>query len=255
MAKKRKQRGDDENAWMLIAAVAVAAVAAWWILKRRQQATAAPAPEATNQEAAPTNQEAAPTGEPAVSPPIEAPPVFVKDESEALARVIASEAGQQAREAQTMIAWTARNRATQWKTTIARMVCSPCGKQKGDLRPFSSRFAPTGAHRAVAAVVLAAPDGDDPTKGATHILEPRLMDRLHAAGRSPFDAAMVRWRRIHRDGLAYYGSTHDWDFFGPPGGAGERALPKDPDWLDDGVRRVVRGDLDDTERATLGIAA
>jgi hypothetical protein len=152
--------------------------------------------------------------------------VSIDDETEALARVVASEAGRQSAEIQARIAWTARNRARYRRATIARMVCQPCGKQSGNGRPFSSAQAPTAKHRALAAQVLAMPLTEDPTRGADHILEPGLMDRQFAAGMSKFDARAVRVRRL-KGGLDYYGSVGGWDFFGPKGGAGGQPIPAD----------------------------
>lgn len=127
------------------------------------------------------------------------------------------------RASQTRIAWVARNRAKEKRTTIAALVCNPCGRQIGNRRPFSTRLAPTTKHREVAAFVLASPVREDPTRGATHLLEPALMDRLFAAGKARHDARHVR--RSWLGSLDYHGSAQGWDFFGPKGSAGVQPVP------------------------------
>jgi hypothetical protein len=210
------RKGRKTWVWLILAAAGAALV--WWLWRRRKARAAAPAVTA----AEPTPASPAP----APASPGEPPAVSVDDEAEALARVIASEAGRQSPEIQTRIAWTARNRARSKNTTIARMVCQPCGKQVGNRRPFSTAQAPTTKHRALAAQVLAMPFTEDPTRGADHILEPGLMDRQFAAGKSKFDTRAVRARRLE-GGLDYYGSFGGWDFFGPKGGPGAQPLPAD----------------------------
>jgi hypothetical protein len=196
-----------------IALAALGGMLLWWWWQRRKKAQAA--------EAAQTDTPAPPVAQ-ATPPP---PPLYIRDDVEALARVVASEAGAQPRKAQMRIAWVARNRAAEKKTSISALVCSPCGRQVGNRRPFSTRLEPTAEHREVAAYVLATPRSDDPTKGATHMLLPSLMDRQFAAGKAKHDARAVRrsWLRS----LDFYGSAHGWDFFGPKGGPGAQPVPEE----------------------------
>jgi hypothetical protein len=218
--------GKGRKTWVWLVLAAAGAALVWWLWRRRKARAAAPA--VTTAEPAPTALSPSPAlvPPPASTSPGEPPAGSVDDEAEALARVIASEAGRQSPEIQTRVAWTVRNRARYKDTTIARMVCQPCGKQVGNRRPFSSAQAPTAKHRALAAQVLAMPLTEDPTRGADHILEPALMDRQFAAGKSKFDARAVRARRL-KGGLDYYGSFGSWDFFGPKGGPGAQPLPAD----------------------------
>ena len=152
-------------------------------------------------------------------------PLFIRDEVEALARVIASEVGRGTLAERVAIAWCARNRARVRGTMIARLVCSPCGKSQGNRRPFSTMQPASPATRELAAIVLASPQSEDPTQGATSCFEPALQDRLHREGRPGhrLDARGVRvcWLR----GQDYYGSVGRWDLFGPKGGRGARAVP------------------------------
>jgi hypothetical protein len=237
--------------WVWLVVAAAGAVLVVWLWRRRRRASKAevrpapapaplpppvppsPPPPAPPAPAAPIDmsdepeiipRSPSPTGASPITPRPTDLDLWITDEAEALARVIASEAGRQRPEIQTRIAWTARNRARYKNTTIARLVCQPCGKQVGNRRPFSSAQAPTPKHREVAAQVLAMPLTDDPTRGADHILEPGLMDRQFAAGTSKFDARMVRARRL-KGGLDYYGSFGGWDFFGPKGGPGAQPVP------------------------------
>lgn len=138
-------------------------------------------------------------------------------EVEALARVIASEAGGRSYSLaeQRAIAWAVRNRARHRRVTIARLVCSPeCGPCcRG--RPFSSRLAATVASRALAAEVLAAPASDDPTGGALAFFEPAVQDALVSAGRPGYrftsSALRERWEK---DGQRPLGAVGKFEFYG-----------------------------------------
>jgi hypothetical protein len=167
---------------------------------------------------------------PAEEPVIEMPPEIIEregpelllgyvetDETRALGRVIRSEAGSQTLAERVAVAWVARNRAAGQGTTIAKLMCSPCGRQ-GKERPMSTRLAPREEDLQIARQVLAAPRSADPTGGADHAFEPVLQDKLHAAGRPGYtkSAADVRarWTRTR----IYYGNAGRWELYGPKRG-------------------------------------
>lgn len=100
-------------------------------------------------------------------------------EIEALARIIASEAGSGTPAEQTAIAWTARNRF-RGKSIYATQY--PWRSQKGSDPPFSSAQPAKDAHRDLARKVLAADQSEDPTGGATSFFEPRMQDAFAKAG-------------------------------------------------------------------------
>lgn len=104
-------------------------------------------------------------------------------EVEALARVIASEAGSGTLAEQRAIGWTVRNR---FRGKSIYDVEYPWREQKGVKPPFSSRQAPKETHRALARAILAADQSEDPTGGATSFFEFKLQDVAAKA------AAMVR---------------------------------------------------------------
>jgi hypothetical protein len=142
-------------------------------------------------------------------------PVSVQDEAEALARVITSEAGSThySDDERRMIAWTVRNRARRRGTTIARLVCSPCGAQGKD-RPFSSARPATASSRVIARQVLEAPQANDPTSGATAFFEPHVQDLLVAQGRPGyrFTSAELRerWQRGGQQPKGAIGAFEFW---------------------------------------------
>jgi hypothetical protein len=168
------------------------------------------------------------------------PPIYLSDDVEALARVIQSEVGRGTLAERLAIGWCARNRAAARSLSIARLVCSPCGKSSGNARPFSTMLPGTTASRELAAVILASPQSEDPTQGATNCFEPNLQNRLHRAGRPGhrLDARGVRhcWLR----GLDYYGSVGQWDLFGPKAGRGAREVPAE--WDVGGINVCCSGD-------------
>jgi len=145
-------------------------------------------------------------------------PLYVDDETEALARVIHSECGGCSSQQQLHIAWATRNLAAHRRLSIADMVCSPCGPQERG-RPVSSRQPATDADRLMASYVLEAPDLADPTGGARHFINPRLQDELAAAGRggyrgNPYKVVRRRW--MHQYGWApYYRLGPDLELWGP----------------------------------------
>lgn len=153
--------------------------------------------------------------EPGEPPPSPAPRVFISDEIEALARVIASEAGSKrySDDERRAIGWTVRNRARRRKTTIARMVCQPCGPCcRG--RPFASSQPATDDTRRLAREILAAPVEQDPTGGARAFFEPAVQDRLVAERRPGyrFDSATLRakWMREGQHYLSTVGAFEFW---------------------------------------------
>jgi len=170
------------------------------------------------------------------------PPLFIPDEVEALARVITSETGSGPLAERVALGWIARNRARarQPAVSIARLVCAPCGESSGNARPFSTRAPATAQNRELSALILASPQSEDPTQGATSCFEPGLQDRFHAAGKlgHGLDARGIRYCWLR--GLDYYGSVGRWDLFGPKGGKGARPVPRA--WSLDGYAVCCSGD-------------
>lgn len=124
-----------------------------------------------------------------------------RDEVDALARVITSEADGYSEVERTAIAWCVRNRARKRGTSIAKLVCTPTCGPCCHGRPFSSARPSTVVNRELAVRVLGAPQSADPTGGATSFFEPRVQDKLVAAHREGyrFTSAQLRERWI-RDG-------------------------------------------------------
>jgi hypothetical protein len=158
------------------------------------------------------------------SDPSGAPVYYAADETEALARVITSEAARYSLAERTAIAWTARNRARKRGITLVRLVCSPCGPQ-GPGRPFASSRPATAENVRLAREVIAAPQSADPTGGAVAFYEPAVQDklvaenrRLIAAGQPPkypgyrLDSAEVRAKWI-REGQRPMGTVGAFEFF------------------------------------------
>src|SRR5262252_9065389 len=76
-----------------------------------------------------------------------------------------------------------RNRAHKRGISIARLVCYPTCGPCCQGRPFSSARPANDQNRALAHRVLAAPQSEDPTAGATAFFEPHVQDQLVAEGR------------------------------------------------------------------------
>jgi hypothetical protein len=157
------------------------------------------------------------------------PPVYVDDETEALARVIRSEAGTSATPQRIHVAWVTRNLAAERGETIAEMACSPCGPQ-GLGRPVSSRQDAAAEDRELARHILASPATMDPTGGATHFINPMLQDELAARGRPgyrgrPYHEVRRRWQESY-GWEPYYRLGPDLELWGPPRGARLRSGSK-----------------------------
>jgi len=103
------------------------------------------------------------------------------NEIEALARVIASEAGAGTPGEKKAIAWTVRNQARARKKSIYELEF-PWRSQKGGNPPFSSARPASDSHRALARGILAEPISNDSTGGATSFFEPRMQDIFFKAG-------------------------------------------------------------------------
>jgi hypothetical protein len=147
-----------------------------------------------------------------------APPVYVDDEAEALARIIRSEAGTSATPQRIHVAWVTRNLAAERGETIAEMACSPCGPQELG-RPVSSRQEASDVDRELARHILAAPTTMDPTGGATHFINPMLQDELAARGRPgyrgrPYREVRRRWSDSY-GWEPYYRLGPDLELCGP----------------------------------------
>lgn len=118
--------------------------------------------------------------EPRAAIPLESSPLALDGkEVEALARVIASEAGSGTLAEQKGIAWTVRNRFRGKSIYDGEY---PWRAQSGSNPPFSSARDATEATRALARQVLAMPQSQDPTGGATSFFEPRMQDIFTKAG-------------------------------------------------------------------------
>lgn len=112
--------------------------------------------------------------------PLESSPLALDSkEVEALARVIASEAGGGTLAEQKGIAWTVRNRFRGKSIYDGEY---PWRAQSGSNPPFSSARDATEATRALARQVLSMPQSQDPTGGATSFFEPRMQDIFAKAG-------------------------------------------------------------------------
>lgn len=130
---------------------------------------------------------------------------------EALARVMASEAGMMSRNAKRTIAWIARNRSLLTEQTLCELV-APDGRwgPVSATRPFSSAQPADRELLGLASEILAAPQASDLTGGATHGFHSVLQDRLAAQGLAVNDARAVmrRWESVY--GLTRIGHFDDW---------------------------------------------
>lgn len=144
--------------------------------------------------------------------------VWIRDDSEALARVIRSEAGTSPWQHRVHVAWATRNLARARKQGIAEMACSPCGPQQAG-RPVSSKQAPTDDDRQLAKHVLDAPGFLDPTGGATQFVNPALQDELAARAARGYRGRPYRLvRRVWMQDYGwepYYRLGPDLEMWGP----------------------------------------
>ncbi len=141
------------------------------------------------------------------------------DDVTAVGRILRSEVGNGPLDELVAIAWVARNRAKARGVSIRRLVCwpqcGPGGKGPTGSRPFSTRLAPSARGLDVARTVLAAPQSQDPTKGAIAAFEPALQDKLFAEKRPGYnyDAEGIRTRWA-ADGLVKFGTVGRWELLG-----------------------------------------
>jgi hypothetical protein len=157
------------------------------------------------------------------------PIVYVDDETEALARVIRSEAGTGSIQQRIHVAWVTRNLATERGQTVAQMACNPCGPQQLG-RPVSSRQDATEPDRLLARHILTAPPTFDPTGGATHFINPLLQDDLASRGRPgyrgrPYNEVRQRWMQGY-GWEPYYRLGPDLELWGPKRRARNRPPPR-----------------------------
>jgi hypothetical protein len=140
-------------------------------------------------------------------------------EDRALARVIRSEIGSGTAQQRLHVAWATRNLAAERRTSIARMACSPCGRQRAG-RPVSTRQPARPEDVELARLVLAAHPALDPTGGATHFINPRLQDRLALSGKVPGYAGQTytrvrrRWQKVY-GWEPYYRLGPELELWGP----------------------------------------
>jgi|GEM_PF-1581005 len=137
----------------------------------------------------------------------------VSDEAEALGRVITSEADSYSEAERRAIGWCVRNRAHRRKTTVARLVCNPCGPCcKG--RPFSSARAAKARDLTLAREIFDADPSRDPVGGAGAFFEPRLQDKWVKEGRPGYrldaEALRAKWRKDGQRQLATVGAFEFW---------------------------------------------
>jgi hypothetical protein len=136
------------------------------------------------------------------------------DDTEALARVITSEANGYTEAERIAIAWTVRNRAHKRGVSIAKLVCTPTCGPCCNGRPFSSAREASAANRELAKRVLAEPQTNDPTHGSTAFFEPRVQDKLVAEKRLGYrftsNQLRDRWRR---DGQHPRGTVGAFEFW------------------------------------------
>jgi hypothetical protein len=200
--------------------------AVWWVLLLGGGAAAAwflfdEAASASTVPALPPSPEPEPEGRVIIESVTQTYPSYedVRNDENALARILRSEVGSGPLVERVAIAWVARNRARARGVSIRRMVCWPtCGPGgvHGEARrPFSSRLSARESDLQVAREVLAAPQSADPTDGAIAAFEPALQDQLYREKRPGyrFDAEGIR-KRWAKEGLRLYGKVGRWELFG-----------------------------------------
>jgi len=130
----------------------------------------------------------------------DAPGVFLSDDEECLARVIRSEMGIGDAKQKLHVAWASRNLADEKGVSLSSLACSPLGPQNRG-RPLSSVQSALKSDRRIARKVLASAKSRDPTRGATHFINPRLQNRLAKRGKRSgykgrnYSKIRRRWRK------------------------------------------------------------
>lgn len=128
--------------------------------------------------------------------------VFLISDSDCLARVIRSEIGVGTPKQRLHVAWAARNLAAEKGVSLSQLACSPVGPQ-GRSRPLSSIQPATESDLRVARKVLALSTKRDPTRGATHFINPRLQNKFARTGKRPgykgrsYRKIRRRWKRMY----------------------------------------------------------
>jgi hypothetical protein len=137
--------------------------------------------------------------------------------TDALGRILASEAGSASRELKRVVGWIARNRSVLLKRPMFDMA-APQGRfgPIAEKRPMSSAKRATAETRAIAAEVLAAPRSYDPTQGATHGFDTALQNDLAARGTvtNDADAVIAIWETHYR--LKRVGTVGTWVLYRGP---------------------------------------
>ena len=113
-----------------------------------------------------------------------------RDEVDALARVITSEADGYSEVERTAIAWCVRNRARKRGTSIAKLVCTPTCGPCCHGRPFSSARPSTVVNRELAVRVLGAP-----SRPIRPVALPRFSSRACKTSSSPLIVKDIDSRR------------------------------------------------------------
>ena len=133
---------------------------------------------------------------------------------EALARMVASEAGTQPDELKRLIAWMARNRANWLHRPLAQL-----GAPRGDWgpiavdRPFATDQPATAIERTLASAVLDQPQARDPSNGATHGFHRGMQNQLAHRGHVQHDGDAIHqiWtRQFHLQPILEIGP---WTFY------------------------------------------
>ncbi len=133
---------------------------------------------------------------------------------EALARVLAAEAGTQSDDIKRVVAWTARNRSNWLRRSIAELA-APRGEW-GPIavdRPFATDQPATAVDRTLAELVLGVPQSKDPSRGATHGFHRGTQDQLADRGRVQHDGDAIHhiWtRQFHLQPVLELGP---WTFY------------------------------------------
>lgn len=145
--------------------------------------------------------------------------IYLDSDAECLARVVRSEIGIGTTKQKLHVAWVARNLAREKAVSVSALVCSPVGRQ-GTSRPLSSAQEGNESDLHIAKRVLAAQQKRDPTRGATHFINPRLQDQLAKRGKRkgyksrPYNKIRRHWKRVY-GWEPYYRIGPTLEFWGP----------------------------------------